>query len=435
MGALSAIVTPAGNLVCDFDLIARTLSSIDGSSIDGSGLRDSGGRVRQSHRIYALGLVLAAALFVGGCQSDGAGEVLDVKAAEPAQAEPAARPGGPAVPVETIGSGPVAITLIAPRSVGEPFRTRAQDAVDGARLAANDLGAGQLRITVQDSVGNPATAKTQAEQAAAGGARFIIGPADAASIAAIGTARLAVPVLALSTQGARENVYTLGTDDIDSAVEGARAAIAAGQKTIVVLYPQELSAGDRERVRRGVARLGGQVVGEVMYPAAPTGIAAAIAGQKVHFGRATAALILGAQPAAVAQAIVGQGFGNNIAALIGSSAWPQAAYAVPLLDGAIVALPERKSFEAIAARYRAATGRAMTVDAAAAYDSVALGAGISRQSPQGAIRRQMLTGDSGFLGSLGMFRLRNDGSVERRHAIYRLQGGKPVLVQERGQGF
>ena len=368
----------------------------------------------------------AAGLALAGCQATSTEDILTV---------------APQLPVptqETIGAGPVMVAMLLPRSAAEPAAGRARDFVDGARLAVGDLGEGQIRVTVYDTAGNAANAGAMAEQAIAGGARLIMISPDAESAARItaikGSAR--PPVIALSGEGASANLFAFTSDSIDSAIDGARAAIAMKQSRVLAVVPDGFAAADRERFARGLARNGGKLVGTVAYPPVDAQIGAALKAEQARFQQANAVAIFGTgrAPAAVAQAIVAQGLGGSIATLIGNSGWPRELYAVPVLDGVLLALPDPEGPKAIAARYQAAAGRPLSTDAALAYDAVAIAAGLVRHRGATGLTAGALTASSGFRGVTGLFRFAKDGAVEHRYGIYRIENGKPVLLGNPG-GF
>jgi ABC-type branched-subunit amino acid transport system substrate-binding protein len=375
----------------------------------------------------ARGLVAAAALgmALAGCQATNTEDVLDVAPQLP-------------VPVqETLGGGPVMIAMLLPRSATEPAAAHSRDFVDGARLAVNELGGGQIRVTVYDTAGRPENAGSMAEQAIAAGARLIVAY-DAVGIATTAKTKGArPPVLALSGEGNPAGVFAFSSDSIDSAIDGARAAITAKQSSILALVPEGFAQADRERFARGVARHGGKLVGTIDYPAADIQVGPALKAQQPLFLKATTVVIFGSgrAPAVVAQSIAAQGLGGTITTLVGNSAWPRELYTIPVLDGVLIAMPDQDSLKQIAGRFQAAAGRPLSLEAAIAYDAVAIAAGLVRTNGAAGLTVKALVSDAGFRGASGLFRFRKDGSVERRHAIHRIEKGRLVLLQNETGGF
>jgi hypothetical protein len=385
-------------------------------------LKRSGGKMPALAALFGLALL-------AGCQAVDTEGALDV-----------APDNTPAPQVEVAGSGPIQLLMPVARSSQGTQRTRANDAVAGARMAIEDLGAGQVSLRIVDTAGAPATARTLVEQAQAAGTPAIIGPTDADSVAAIAALPAArrPPVLSLASEAsAAAGVYAFNTDAIESAVEGVRVAAGAGHSRVIVIVPDDFSVAALARFRAGAGKTGARIVEVLRYPLADTGVGPALQPHAEKFREATAAVIFGTgrAPVTVANAMVAGGLGSTIAALVGNSSWPRQLYAEPLLDGALVALTDQDSLRVIADRYQTANGRALSLDAAYAYDAVAVAAGLLRAGGAKALTASALTVPTGFRGAGGMFRLHRDGTVERRHAVYRIERGNLQLVQGPGEGF
>ena len=340
---------------------------------------------------------------------------------------------------ETVGAGPTMIALILPRNGAEPAAGRARDYFEGGRLAVNDLGGGAIRLTAYETGGDPANARFMAGQAIAAGAKLIVGPTDTASLAQVATisAKARPPIVALTETGGGNGIFAFRSDMVDSALEGVRASVAAGQGQVLALLPEGFAEVDRARFTSGVARLKGKLVGVVTYPREAAAIAPALKAQQPLFAKAATVVIFGndTAPAVVARTIVTGGLGSTITTLVGTSAWPREVYADTMLDGALVALPDQDRLLQISSRYAASAGRPLSIEAAIGYDAVAVAAGLVRADGADAITVKALTADSGFRGAMGLFRLRRDGTVERRHTIYRIEQGKLAVLQGQGEGF
>ena len=368
-----------------------------------------------------------AGLSLAACQATSTEDLLSVAPDLPIPAQ------------ETIGAGPTMIALLLPRSGPEPGASRSRDFFDGAKLAATELGDGQLRVTVYDTAGRPENTADLAGQAIAAGARLIVAPPDPDGLARIAAINPVArpPVIALSERGGSAGIFAFASDSVDSAIDGARAAVAAGQTRVLVVEPEGFPAEDHDRFARGIARNGGKLVGRVYYPPADAQIGPALKAAQPLFGKADTVVIFGSgrAPAVVAQSIAAQGLGGTITALVGNSGWPQELYTVPVLDGALVPMPDQESLKHIAGRYQSAAGRPLSYDAAFAFDAVAIAAGLVRQRGPAALTTSALLTDAGFRGATGLFRFRKDGSVERRHVIYRIEKGRLVLLQGDAGGF
>jgi hypothetical protein len=339
---------------------------------------------------------------------------------------------------ETTGTGPVTLSLLLPRTAGQPQAGLARDMHDGARLAASELGAGAITLITIDTKGQADLAKTQAQQAAASGAKLILTGTDGAAIIAGISAAQKPPVFDLSaSRSPGKGVYAFASDEIASALEGVRTAVAAKQTRVVVVVPESMAAQDRDRLTRGVSSQGATLAGLVTYPPAENAIAAALAAKRSAFEKATTLVIFGSgrTPAAVANAVAAGGFGGSISTLVGNAGWARELYAAPVLDGALIAMIDQRSLTELGERYKAATGRVLSLEAAFAYDAVALAAGLARSGGAAAISGKTLASQAGFRGTTGIFRFDEQGNIERRHSIYRIEGGKLAPISELAQGF
>jgi hypothetical protein len=340
---------------------------------------------------------------------------------------------------QSYGSGPTTLAMLVPISSSAGEGRKARDFRDGAALAVNELGAGNVRLMVYD-IGAGQIA-TLTEKAAASGAKLIIGPPDSASVATIAALSPAQRPLVLSLAGQgpskAEGVYTMVSDATDSALEAARVAIGAGRRSFVAVVPVGTAEETRTRLSRGVAEAKGELVGVVIYGSAGASLAGELAARKDLLAKADGVLIFGEgrDPAAVVAAIRSSSALKPGATLIGNLAWTSDNFSNPALEGAIVAMADQASLAQIAERYRAAWGRPVTMEAAYGYDAVAIAAGIVRHMGPDALTPAALTISSGFRGATGTFRLRPDGSVDRPLSLYRFKGGALELVDPAPQSF
>ena len=349
-------------------------------------------------------------------------------------------PNAPIPAQETTGAGPVAITLLLPRTGERGAALAARDIHDGARLAVNELGAGAIRLVTFDTNGKADTARSQAEQAIAGGTKLILTGLDGASTSAVtGIAASNGPVVIdlTSARPAGKGTYAFASDAISSALEGVRMAVAAKQSRFVVAAPEGMAAADIDRLKRGIAAHGGTLTGVASYPQAESAIAPALARSRAAFEKAQTMVLFGSgrAPAVVARAIASGGYGNNITTLIGNSSWPPELFTDPVFDGVLIAMIDQRSLKELGDRYSAATGRPLSLEAAYAYDAVALAAGLVRSAGNDAVTRAALNSKAGFRGTTGIFRFDANGSVERRHRIYRIESGKAQPLGEQPQTF
>ena len=321
------------------------------------------------------------------------------------------------------------------------LRRKAADIADGAKLALDDLGAGQLSIDFQTASSSSGQALTRVQSAAAAGSKLIIGPATNKEVSQIisGAVDQRPPVLALvaNNSSGGKNIWPLYGDAIDSALEGVGVAVAAKQKNIVVVHEAGFPAENLLRLREGIKLKGGNTLGFVPYPASGINLQAAFAKGQVVFAKANTIVLLGGGEAIgqVIDILAAGEFGRSIATAIATSLLPEEIYKRPSAQGLMVAIPSTADVPVIAERFKAKFGRAPSYDAAIGYDSIAIAAGLVRSGGADAITPENLTSNTGFRAATGLFRFRPDGRIERRMVVHRIENGSLKVIQEEGEGF
>jgi len=101
----------------------------------------------------------------------------------------------------------------------------------------------------------------------------------------------------------------------------------------------------------------------------------------------------------------------------------------------MLALVDQTALKRISKPFQEAYGRPLSLDAAYAFDAVAVAAGIVQAKGDQALTADALHATSGFAGATGVFRFDAQGRVERRFAVYRLAHGKPSLLDAAPMGF
>jgi hypothetical protein len=96
--------------------------------------------------------------------------------------------------------------------------------------------------------------------------------------------------------------------------------------------------------------------------------------------------------------------------------------------GTLIAMVEPEGATMIAERYQRHYKRALSTDAAYAYDAIAVASGIVRTKGPEGMNAQNLTSKVGFRGVTGLFRMTPAGTVERKMSLYSLNGGKLSLL-------
>lgn len=364
--------------------------------------------------VGACALALAA---LAGCQSPQTSDVLESASQDKASVSSDAS--------QTVGTGGARIDVFVDGSVSQA----AIDYRDGAALAAKELGAGQLTLTVHDlrSVpgGDPAA---EIGKTAAGGSKLFIGPPSLAK--AFGTSSGGAASILLGSEPDGTGVAIV-SDEIDGLIEVAAYAAGARRTKIMAVAARPLSASEKQRLQAGLKQAGVQLLDIVTDPSSA-------AGQKslAKLGEAQAVLLIGSEaPSVIAPALRQRAGLDASVPFLGTYTWRSNSYAEPALQGSLLALVDQTALQRISKRFQAAYGRPLSLEAAYAFDAVAVAAGVVRSKGSDALTASALRANSGFAGATGVFRFGSNGRVERRFAIYQLSGGKPAILDAAPAGF
>lgn len=352
--------------------------------------------------------------------------------------------------------------------------------LDAAQLAVFEVASKNFILLPYDTKGTPEGAEEAAARAMGRGAKLVLGPLLADSVAAVKpqTAISQVNVVAFSNSKrvAGDGVFILGfapDQQIDAIVD---YAVSQGLSSYGVMAP---SNGYGEAVVDALyeaSKRRGAVVTRVGYydPAAAdfsepmraltdydqrrealVQQMAALEGKDDDASRQALERlqVLDTVGAAPFDAVVLPDAGQNLRSLaalmefydveqpnvriLGLRAWdetPEIA-AEKAVQGAWFAAPpieERKKFEE---RFRAAFNYTPPRLASLAYDAAALAA-VLAQSPQSTdFSATALTDPNGFRGVDGIFRLQPDGNVERTYAIYEVTPDGFKVLREAADSF
>lgn len=326
------------------------------------------------------------------------------------------------------GEGPKRVALLVP--YGSARGTDAEVArslENAARLAAADLGAGAVSITVYPTQGTPAGAGAAAQRAVADGAQVILGPLYAENTAAAGVAAAGsgVPVLSFSnnTTVAGGNVWVLGSTFENTARRVLGFAATQGRNRVLVTHASDASGQLANRAVVSSARgTRAQITGSVPYALSQQGIAAAVPtiAERARATDSNAIFLTGNTAGdlpVISQLLSEAGIGGEAFRYLGLSRWdiPVEALQLPGLQGGYFALPAPGPSAQFQARYAAAYGNAPHPLAGLAYDGVAAIGAVAKRG--GTVGRNTLTARAGFAGTGGVFRLRADGTNDRALAI------------------
>ncbi|WP_374828310.1 hypothetical protein [Mycoplana dimorpha] len=399
--------------------VVREDHSENGLSLGWRQSLSSGSRRAQSG---LLGLALGLCLAVAGCQSDGDDLAnglgkTDVRAPSSALDE-------------TLGTRGAEITLMIPKGAKGLYDGIARDIRDGAALAVDDLGDEKISVKVIDVSAGSAVVPAAVDAAKARGSVLLVSyatPAVTAAIAAMPVDKRP-PLFNLGEHVTGADAYNLGDDEIGSAMEAVRTAVANKHTKVMVFVPGDLGSAEETRLASAIRGAGASIVGTARYQLNDASAAAAVQSAAAQLKEADTVLILGRT--VIATTVVGavKATGRTDIAFIGTSAWPPQAYRVSAANGTLIARSDTDSGKLIATRYQQRYARALTAAASSGYDAIAVAAGLVRTKGEGGVSAANLTSASGFRGVTGLFRLRKDGSVERRYSLGVIEGGdlKPL---------
>ncbi|MGX1306171.1 ABC-type branched-subunit amino acid transport system substrate-binding protein [Amorphus suaedae] len=387
----------------------------------------------RSHRfavLARLGAVVGVAALVAACVSSPTGPQTPV---QPTQ--PTAQPRG-----EVLGSGSVPVALLLPMSAGGEASGLATAFRNAAALAMNDFPNSDIRILVRDTGGTDTGGRDAAQGAIGEGAKLVLGPVFSSAVAgaSVPARQAGVPIIAFSTDAtvARRGVYLLSFLPRQDADRIISYAASQGRTSFAALVPDNGYGLVMEAAfREAVSRTKGQVVAVERYKPDPADMAAkarAIAAK----GSVNAVFMPngGQDPQILAAALSEAGLSS--AKLLGSGQWdnPNVLQA-QALTGSWYPAPQRKGYEAFAAKYQRQYGSAPPRTASLAYDATSLAAGLVRARSAGAFTDEMLTNSDGFLGVDGIFRFLADGRSQRGLAVYEVGGGNSRVVSAAPRSF
>ena len=350
------------------------------------------------------------------------------------------QPQLPPDPNAGLGTG-TPIGLILPLGASGNAGAVALSLRNAAEMALSEFAGARIRLIVKDDGGTGPGAQAAAQQALDEGARAIIGPLFAHSVAAAGQVarQRGVPLIGFSTDTnvATQGVYLLSflpQTDVERVI---RYAAANGRRSFVGLVPDNAYGSVVEAAfRETVPTVGGRVVGLERYGAGQAAEAARRLAGAV--AQADAVFLPDAADTVpqIVQALSASGASLAGKQLIGTGLWDDAKlFANPAMNGGIFAAPDTAGFRAFAARYRARFGREPVRTTTLSHDAVSLMAALVNSYGEAGITDAAIQNPSGFSGVDGIFRFRADGTNERGLAVMQISGGTTQIVSPAPRSF
>lgn len=358
--------------------------------------------------------------------------------------------------IETSGGGPrvdpnrpVVVAMLVPQGSGQPEQEALANAlVAAARMAAAEIPEARIDLRVYPTAGDPARAAAVASEAAADGAKIILGPLFAAEAVAVGkaVAGRGINVLSFSNNPdvAGSNVFILGDTFFNVADRLMGYAARQGKRSVAALARAD-AAGDiaLDAVARAARAHGVDYVGAARYELNAQSAVAAVGAVRDLVARTGAsALAMDADAAGAlpvfAQLLPENGLTAASTQFIGLTRWDQTAEQIrsnPGLQGSLFALPDTSANAAFESRFTATYGTRPHILAGKAYDGMRAIATLLASGDRAALTRERLTNPAGFAGAGGVFRFRPDGTVQRALAVATLRDGQIVVLDPAPRGF
>ena len=358
----------------------------------------------------------------------------------------AALPPAPAMPQPSnvLGAGAVKIGLILPLGASGNAALAAQSLKNAADLAIAEFTGANIQLIVKDDAGTGPGAQTAAQQALDEGAKAVIGPLFAHTVAAAGqvTRGRNIPLVGFSTDTnvATRGVYLLSFLPQTDVVRAVRYAASTGRRAYIALLPDNAYGTVVEAAfRETVPATGGRVLGIERYAPGNAGQYAEAARRLAPSAAQADAVFLpdsGEALPQVLQAVTSAGINLSGKQLIGTGLWDSPSlFNVPQLQGGIFAAPDPAGYRAFAQRYEQRFGQKPVRTATLAHDAVSLMAALVNTGGEAGLNDTAIQNPSGFSGIDGIFRFRSDGTNQRGLAVMRIGGGGAQIASPAPRSF
>ncbi len=345
-------------------------------------------------------------------------------------------------------SAAVPVALLVPHGSGSPDEQKlARDLENAARLAVADLGNVKIDLRVYGTAGNAAQAQQSALNAAADGARIIVGPlhAESANAVAVVMEPKNINVLAFSNNPtiAGGNLFVMGQTFRNTADRLMRYAVGQGRDRILTVHSNNLAGRlGKDAIAGAIAATGATPAGSVAYEFSQQGVVNTIPRIKTMAETNSANAIFMTANAAGALPLFTQmlpeaGLSPEDTQYIGLARWdtPRQTLDLPGVQGGWFALPDPARSAQFRSRFEAANGEAPHALAGLSYDAIAAIGALAQSGRNDALSRTSLTQQAGFQGVNGVFRLREDGTTERGLAVATIRDRQVVILSPAPQSF
>jgi len=324
---------------------------------------------------------------------------------------------------------PLRVGVILPFSNSSPAtRNLAAAMMKAAELALYDSGSHDIVLMTADDSAKPEEAANAARKLLGQGAEVIIGPLFAGSVTAVAPVARdrGVPVIAFSTDRsvAGNGVYLLSFQPETEVDRVVSYAASEGHKNFAALVPTTPYGKVSERAFREAVTANGGTIAVVEHFSSTTNLSEQASA--ISKGAPDAVFIPqgGAPLRSIASTLKVGGVDTATIKLLGTGLWddPSAGREDALRDGWFAA-PAPNADRRFVSKYREAFGAAPPPLAALAYDAVSLAALVGAGEPYHRFTQATLTDANGFSGVDGIFRFRDNGTIERGLSVLAVKPG------------
>jgi len=350
----------------------------------------------------------------------------------------------PTAPMTIPESERVKIGLILPLT-GE-FSTTGQAMLNSAQLALFDAAGSNIALEVRDDAGAPGPAAQAAQSVIADGAQVILGPLFGRNVRAVQQVAQTKGINLVSFSSdqtvAGDGAYVMGILPRLQVERIVGYSTRQGLRRFAALLPQSpYGQTIAESLTAATTRAGATVVRIDYYdPNNPdASFAVGQLGQFIASGGQIDALLIpeGDQRLfGIVRSMPTFGIDPLQVRLLGSTFWESAGDSgEPLLVGAWYPAPDPQRVRDFNMKYQSVYGSVPPRVAFLAYDAVLMAAALAA-GPSGAdFSTAALTDPDGYYGVDGLFRLNEDGGVDRGLAILEVTSTGPQIREPPPQSF
>lgn len=345
---------------------------------------------------------------------------------------------GPLNPLQP-SDGKIKVGMLLPLT-GNPLMTTAQAMKEAAELAVFEKADENFFLIVEDTQGTPTGAVSAFNKVVEQGAELILGPFFSTSVTAITPLakqrNINVISFSNSTTVATPGIFAFGFSPEQEIFRILNYATAKGLKKFAAVAPHTPYGEVAARMLQEAARrYNAEVVDVVFYKPAtdPSEVL-----KPLNFENIEAILVAegGKNLAWVISYIEHFRSDEHQVQYLGTRLWENpATLREPTLKGAWFASSSREGWVLFESRFAQAFHKKPPRLATLAYDAVGLAATIAK-SPRGAdYSLRALTDISGFVGIDGIFRLKQDGTVQRGLAVFNVNPEGFNMISKPSESF